>query len=161
MRRLIALPAPSAGQLQWKESGMDALESTNTQYQRRSLVGLFSDLWRESATLIRTEAELAKAEISEKVSAVGGGMGALAIGGAVLFAGFLLVLFAVVAGLGQILPPEQAPWLAPLIVGAAVLLVGWILLATGRDKLKTENLKPSRIARSVRQDAELLKEHIK
>lgn len=140
---------------------MDALDSTNTQYQRRSLVGLFSDLWRESATLIRKEAELAKAEISEKVAAVSTGIGSLAVGGAVLFAGFLLVLFAVVAGLGQILPPELAPWLAPLIVGAVVLLVGWILLAAGREKLKTENLKPSRIARSVRRDAELLKEHIK
>ena len=138
---------------------MDALDSTNT--QRRSLIGLFSDLWRESATLIRKEAELAKAEISEKVTAVGTGIGSLAVGGAVLFAGFLLVLFAGVAGLGQILPAELAPWLSPLIVGAAALLVGWILLAAGREKLKTENLKPSRIARSVRRDAELVKEHIK
>jgi hypothetical protein len=145
----------------WKESAMDALDSTNTQYQRRSLIGLFSDLWRESATLIRKEAELAKAEISEKVTAVGTGIGSLAVGGAVLFAGFLLVLFAVVAGLGQILPSELAPWLAPLIVGAAVLVVGWILLAAGREKLKTESLKPSRIVRSVRRDAELVKEHIK
>jgi len=140
---------------------MDALDSMDTSYQRRPLVRLFSDLWRESATLIRNEAELAKAEIAEKVSALGTGMVSLAIGGAVLFAGFLLVLFAIVSGLAQVLPAQQAPWLAPLIVGAIVLFVGWLLLASGRDKLKTESLKPSRIARSVRRDAEVVKEHIK
>ena len=140
---------------------MDALDSMDTSYQRRPLVRLFSDLWRESATLIRNEAELAKAEIAEKVSALGTGMVSLAIGGAVLFAGFLLVLFAIVSGLAQVLPAQQAPWLAPLIVGAMVLFVGWLLLASGRDKLKTESLKPSRIARSVRRDAEVVKEHIK
>jgi hypothetical protein len=140
---------------------MDALTSTNTRYQRRPLAGLFSDLWRESATLLRDEAQLAKAEISEKVSAVGSAIASLAVGGAVMFAGFLLVLFAVVSGLARVLPEEQAPWLAPLIVGAAVLLAGWLLLEAGRGKLKTENLKPSRTARSVRLDAEVVKEHIK
>lgn len=66
---------------------MDALEMMNEHYPRRTLARLFSDLWRESATLIRNEAELAKAEISEKVSAVGTGIASLAVGGAVLFAG--------------------------------------------------------------------------
>ena len=140
---------------------MDALDSTNAQYQRRPLAGLLSDLWRESATLIRKEAELAKAEISERVSAVGTGIASLAVGGAVVFAGFLLVLFAIVSGLAQILPEEQAPWLAPLIVGTTVLFAGWILLEAGRSKIKTEKLKPSRIARSIHRDADVVKEHIK
>jgi formate hydrogenlyase subunit 3/multisubunit Na+/H+ antiporter MnhD subunit len=140
---------------------MDALDSMDTSYQRRPLVRLFSDLWRESTALIRNEAELAKAEISEKVFAVGTGIASLAVSGAVLFAGFLLVLFAIVSGLAQVLPEQQAPWLAPLIVGATVLVVGWLLLASGRDQLKTESLNPSRIGRSVRRDAVVVKEHIK
>lgn len=139
---------------------MDAFDSMDTSYQRRPLARLFSDLWRESAALIRNEAELAKAEISEKVSAMGTGIASFAVGGAVMFAGFLLVLFAVASGLAQVLPAEQASWLAPLIVGATVLFVGWILLAVGGSKIKTESLKPSRIARSVRRDAEVVKEHI-
>lgn len=140
---------------------MDALDSMNTHYQRRPLARLFSDLWRESTTLIRNEAELAKAEISEKVSAMGTGIASFTMGGAVMFAGFLLVLFAVASALAQVLPTEQASWLAPLIVGATVLFVGWILLAVGRSKIKTESLKPSRIARSFRRDAEVVKEQIK
>ena len=40
----------------------------------RSLIALFSDLWRETSTLVHKEAELAKAEMSEKVSQVGSGL---------------------------------------------------------------------------------------
>lgn len=83
---------------------------TNSRNPRRPLLGLVTDLWRQSASLLRDEAELAKAEISEKISEVGTGIGSLAIGGAVLFAGFLLVLFAIVALVAMVLPEAHAPW---------------------------------------------------
>ena len=143
---------------------MDTMDSTQSEYHeshRRPLMALVSELWRNSATLLRDEAELAKAEISEKVSQLGSGIGSLALAGAVLFAGFLLVLLAVVGLLAQILPEEQAPWLAPLLVGAVVLFAGWLLLSAGRHKLTGDNLKPVRTVRSVQLDAELVKEHIK
>ena len=140
---------------------MDTLTSPNARYRRRPLAKLFSDLWRDSATLLREETELAKAEIAEKAAAAGTGVASLAVGGAVLFAGFLLVLLAAVSGLAQFLPDDQAPWLAPLVVGVAVLVAGWLLLAAGRNKLKSESLKPLRSARSVRRDAEVVKEHLK
>jgi hypothetical protein len=140
---------------------MDTITPTDARYERRPLVGLFSDLWRESATLLRDEAALAKAELSEKVSQVGSGIAALAAAGAVLFAGFLLVLLAVVGLVALALPEEQAPWLAPLIVGIAVLVVGWFLLSAGRNKLQAEKLKPSHSMRSVRHDAQVIKERIK
>ena len=47
-----------------------------------------------------------------------------------------------------------------LIVGAVVLAAGGILLALGRSKLKGEHFKPTRVARSVRRDAEVVKEHL-
>ncbi len=134
---------------------------TNSRYTRRPLLGLVSDLWRQSATLLRDEAELAKAELSEKISEVGTGIGALAIGGAVLFAGLLLVLSGVVALVAIALPQAQAPWLAPLLVGAVVLVAGWLLLAAGRKKLQTGNLKSSRTVRALQRDVEVVKEHIK
>jgi xanthine/uracil permease len=121
---------------------------------------LVADLWRESAGLLRGEAALAKAELSEKVSQVGSGIAALAAAGAVLFAGFLLVLFAVVGLVALALPEDYAPWLAPLIVGLVVLAVGWFLLSAGRNKLQAEKLKSSHSIRAVRHDAEVIKEHI-
>ena len=129
--------------------------------QPRSLTGLFADLWRETTTLVREEAELAKAEMSDKVSQVGSGIGALAIGGAIAFAGFLLLLGAAVAGLAQVLPPDLAPWLAPLILGVVVTVVGLIAVAKGRTHLKARNLTPTRTTQSLRRDAQLAKEHMR
>jgi formate hydrogenlyase subunit 3/multisubunit Na+/H+ antiporter MnhD subunit len=123
-------------------------------------VGLFSEVWRDSATLIRKEAELAKTEIAEKMAEAGTGVASLAVGGVICFAGFLLVLFAAVGVLAMALPEEYAPWLAPLIVGVVVLAAGGLLLLIGRNKLRNGNFKPSRTARSVRRDAEVVKEHL-
>jgi hypothetical protein len=127
----------------------------------RSLIALFSDLWRETSTLVHEEAELAKAEISEKVSQVGTGIGAIAIGGAIVFAGFIVLLLAAVNGLALMLPPDHAGWLAPLIIGLAVMVIGFIALATGRHELKAGSLAPERTMHSLRQDRELVKEHVR
>ena len=140
---------------------MDSLEAPTREYHRRPLVGLISDLWRDSATLLRDEAELAKAEISEKMSELGAGIGSLALAGAVLFGGFLLILFAAVGLIAKVLPDEQAQWLAPLLVGVVVLFIGWMLLSAGRNKLKGGNLKPTRTVRSVQRNAEVVKEHMR
>lgn len=133
---------------------------TNSRNPRRPLLGLVTDLWRQSASLLRDEAELAKAEISEKISEVGTGIGSLAIGGAVLFAGFLLVLFAIVAWVALVLPEAHAPWLAPLLVGAVVLSAGGLLLYAGLKKLQSVNLKSSRTVRALQRDAEVVTDHI-
>jgi hypothetical protein len=133
---------------------------TNSRNPRRPLFRLVTDLWRQSASLLRDEAELAKAEISEKISEVGTGIGSLAIGGAVLFAGFLLVLFAIVALVALVLPEAHAPWLAPLLVGAVVLFAGGLLLSAGLKKLQSGNLKSSRTVRALQRDAEVVTDHI-
>lgn len=133
----------------------------NTQGQGRSLVGLFSDLFRETSTLVHEEAQLAKAEISEKVSQLGTGVAAIAAGGAILFAGFIVLLFAAVNALAMFLPPEHAAWLAPLIIGLIVMIAGYISLSKGRKELKAEGLKPSRTMESLRRDTQLVKEHLK
>ena len=127
---------------------------------RRPLAGLFSDLWRETTTLVHDEVELAKADISDKVTQAGRGVGAVATGGAVLFAGFIVLLFAAVGALEMVLPPEQAPWLAPLIVGAVVTIIGAVALSSGKKKLQAENLKPTRSIDSLRRDRDVAKEHL-
>jgi hypothetical protein len=133
----------------------------NMQFQSRSLIGLFSDLFRETSTLVHEEAQLAKAEISEKVSRLGSGAAAMAAGGAVLFAGFIVLLFAAVNALALFLPPEQAAWLAPLIIGLIVMIAGYIALAKGRREFKAESLTPSRTMESLRRDTQLVKEHLR
>jgi hypothetical protein len=128
--------------------------------RNRSLAGLFSDLWRETTTLVHEEAELAKADLSEKLDQLMSGAGSVAAGGAVLFAGFLAVLVAAVNGLARILPPDDAAWLAPLIVGVVVMVIGYALFAGGKRALKARNLKPTRSMESLRRDGRMVKEHL-
>lgn len=137
--------------------------ASRAQPEARSLIGLFSDLWRETTRLIHAEAELAKAEMSQKVSEFQTGLVAMAIGGAVLFAGFIVLLLAAAAGLYFVLrsDTEHAIWLAPLIVGVTVVVAGAIGVAKGRSDLKAAKLAPERTMRSLQRDAELVKEHIR
>jgi uncharacterized membrane protein YgdD (TMEM256/DUF423 family) len=133
----------------------------NDYAQGRSLIGLFSDLWRETQTLVHQEAQLAKAEISQKVSKVTTGAGEIAAGGVVLFAGFIVLLFAAVGALQLMIASEHAIWLAPLIVGVVVMIVGYIVLSRGRKQLQAENLAPERTMESLQRNATLAKEHAK
>jgi len=129
--------------------------------QERSLLSLFSDLWRETTTLVHEEAELAKAELSEKVSQVTTGAGEIAAGGAILFAGFIVLLFAAVGALELMLPTEHSIWIAPLIVGLIVMIIGYIALSRGKKQMQAESLAPQRTLESLKRDARLAKEHVK
>lgn len=133
---------------------------TQTPPKDVSVGTLLRELSDESTTLVRKEVELAKAEISQKVSQVGTGLTSLAIGGFIAFAGFLVLLDAAVVALAEAFPASQ-DWLAPLIVGAVVAIIGWMVLAKGRSNLKTANLTPHRTAESLRRDKEFAKEQLK
>jgi len=52
-------------------------------------------------------------------------------------------------------------WLAPLIVGVIVMIVGYVLLSRGRKQLDAESLAPERTIESLQRDARLAKEHAK
>ncbi len=123
----------------------------------KSLATLFSDLTREAVDLVRQEIALARAEMSQKVSTAQNGLTSVAIGAAILLAGLFIILQAVVAGVAMILPPDLAPWLAPLIVGVVIAIIGYILLKGGRSKLKSDKLMPHRTMDSLMRDKNVAK----
>lgn len=128
-----------------------------------SLATLLSDFTGELTTLVRQEATLIKAEVSEKVSETRSSVVSLAVGGAGVFAGFLVLLSALVAGVGQALGPVAIsyPWLSALIVGTVVIFAGAALLQKGRSRLKENNLLPARSGESLRRDSRVLKEQLR
>ena len=127
----------------------------------RSFGQLLADLTTESTALVRNEIDLAKAEISEKVTQAGLAVAALAAGGLILFAGFLVLLDAAVFGLAKLLEPYGWPALAALIVAVGTMLVGAIMLMIGRSSLKATNLAPRRTAESLRRDKNFVKEQVR
>ncbi len=135
-------------------------DSTRRDQDARPLMSLFGDLWRETSTLVHDEVELATAEISEKVSQLGTGAAAIAVGGAIVFAGFLVLLGAATGALYMMMSTEHRIWLAPLIVGLVVVVLGFVALGIGRSELKAKNLAPQRTIDSMRDNAELVKGHV-
>src|SRR5690606_2423057 len=111
------------------------------------------DLAQETASLVRKEVELAKAEMSGKIDQVQSGAISAAAGGAILYAGFLVLLLALTVALDALLDRwVDTNWLAPLIVGAVTLLVGYIMLRSGQKAMKGNNLLPQRTLRSLQRD---------
>ena len=128
------------------------------QQDSRSLGELFSDLARETGTLVRQEVELAKTEMTQKATRVGKDVGFLAAGGAVAYAGFLGILAAIAIGLGQLGVPW---WLATLLVGVVVAIVGAVLVQRGLSALRQEQIAPQRTVTTIKEDVEWVKAQAK
>jgi len=121
----------------------------------RSISRLFGDALENLSKLMRTELQLARAEISEKVSkaAVGAGMliGALFL----LTPALVLFLIAFAIWLTQLgLSPVTAHFLA----GCVALIAAAILASIGASRLKPSALKPQVTIREVNKDIAAAKE---
>ena len=114
----------------------------------RSLGELFSELAQETTTLVRHEVNLAKIEMSEKASRAGKHVGFLAAGGAVAYAGLLAILAGVIFLLDAVMPV----WLAALLVGVVVAVVGYFLVRRGLDALKREDFVPRETMETLKED---------
>jgi uncharacterized membrane-anchored protein len=124
-------------------------------HDERPLGELFGDLAREVTTLMRQEWLLARTEMSEKATRVGKDLGFLALGGAILYAGFLALVAAAIIGLAT---AGLAWWLAALIVSVVVGGAGAFLVQRGLTALRREDLTPRQTVRTLREDAEWIKE---
>ncbi len=113
-------------------------KSTNRSGTRglSSLGDITGDLLKNALQLIRDEIRMATAETWQKVSAVGNNSILMIVGGFVLYAGLLVLLAAAVIGLATIIPTG---W-AALAIGVATLIIGGILLAVGKRKLRGDML---------------------
>lgn len=123
----------------------------------RSTITLLSDVISMLTRLVRREADLVRAEISESVARAVVAIG-LIIGGVVFILVALNILtLALVAGLTEL--GIEAGW-ASLGVGVAYLLIAALLVRKGTIALRAVNLAPKRAMRSVRRDADVLKEKL-
>jgi hypothetical protein len=123
----------------------------------RSLGDLFSDLSRETTTLVRQEVQLAKAELTQSATEAARGIGMLVTGGAVVYAGLLFLLLAIVFGL---IEAGWDAWLAALGVGLVVVAIGAVLVLRARESLKPANLAPQKTVDTLKEDAAWAKEQI-
>ena len=134
----------------------------------RSTAALLSDALAHVSGLIRKEMDLARAEMSGKITQAGVAVGMI-VGAVVLLLTALNVLSAaLVAGLARWMAGEGADeaalasmtgW-AALIVGVIYFVIALILAKKGMNDLKATNLAPTRTAENVKRDAHAVKESV-
>jgi hypothetical protein len=118
-----------------------------------SIGRLIGDISDDLSKLFRQEVELAKAEVRQEATKAGKAAGML---GAAGFAGYLTVLllsFALVFALGNVM---DLGW-AALIVAVIWAVVGGVLYAAGRKRLRTVSPVPRQTVETIKEDAQSLK----
>jgi hypothetical protein len=124
--------------------------------EERSIGELFGELSQDLGMLVRQEAQLAKTEMQQKLSKVTTDLVALATGGVVALIGGLALTAALILLL--IDPVGLKPWLAALIAGAVLGLVGWMMVQRGLSDLKRTDPTPRRTVESLKDDIQWAKE---
>ena len=127
-----------------------------TAEEHRNVTALLTRLGRDTVQLIRQETALARTEISEKLNEAKKGAAALASSSVVMLSGLIITLFAVAYGLAVIWPT----WLAFLVVGGAVLLLGAVMAFAGKKKLEPGHLQPEQTRETLREDREFIREQV-
>jgi predicted phage tail protein len=118
-----------------------------------SVPGLIKSLADDVTHLFAQEVALAKTEVSSAVKDIKAGVLSLAIGLGVLFAGFIVLLGAAVAGLALVMET----WLAALIVGGVVAIIGVVLLMKAKNSLNPDSMVPNRTIESLKKDEEMVR----
>lgn len=121
----------------------------------KSTASLVTEAIVHLSALMRKEIDLVRTEVNENLRRAAVGVGMI-VGGVV----FVLVALntlsaALVAGLTEL--GIETGWSA-LIVGAVYLVIAIILVRKGTRDLKAASLVPTRAARSVRRDAQSIRE---
>ena len=114
----------------------------------RSLGDLFAELSRETSTLLRKEVELATTEMTHKLKQAGTQSGIIAAGGALVHAGLLVLLAAVVILLAQL---GVTPWLSALIVAIVVMAVGYVMASGAVTRLRRINFAPGQTLETLKE----------
>lgn len=123
---------------------------------RPTLTSLFKALTADTKTFFRQEVQLAKTEISEKMSRTTRNAVMLAVGGFVAYAGAIVLLIGVgwLAGWGfeaAGLSPTVARALGITAVGLLVAIIGYVMLQKGLKKIKSESLAPERTMQTLQE----------
>ena len=110
------------------------------------------------SSLLRNELDLARAEIDRSMTRAAIGVGFLVAAVVILICALNVLTAALVGAVAAALESASLPgvW-AAIIVGVLYVIVAWILVKSGMNKLKASSLAPRRTASNLKKDAELLR----
>jgi hypothetical protein len=129
-----------------------------TIHSARSVPNILADLLMQFTVLLRKESELARTEVSDNLSRLGGGLTMIVIGAVLVMPALVVLLEAAVSGLET---TGLSPYWSALIIGGAVFIIGLILLAVGVGRLKPKRLVPNRTIHQLHEDASVTKRQVR
>lgn len=116
------------------------------------LIGQLTD---QLSRLVRDEARLAQAEVTQKAKRLGVGAGLFGGAGLTAFFGLAVLISAVVLGLAEVLPA----WLAALVVAVVLFAVAGVLALVGKKDVEEASPPlPSQAIAGVQADVATVKE---
>ena len=126
--------------------------------QERGVAELFGQLSQDMTMLVRQEVQLARAEMSEKLSRLTANLVSVIAGGFVAYVGALALVAALILALNDL--ANISPWVSALIVGAVLGIAGYAMLRRGLGELKRVDLAPRRTVENIKDDVQAIKDDV-
>lgn len=142
---------PGAGRPEITEPGDDRHQIRES----RTLVG---DALTHLTNLVRGEIDLLRAEADQNLHRAGAAIGAIVAGLVVLLVALNVLAAALVAAISEFGGVEEG-W-AALIVGIILAVIAAILAKKGTNDLKLTSLAPTRTAKNVQRDGEVVRKAV-
>ena len=133
---------------------VSAIDARAPQPETKGAGSIISDVLSHVSNLVRKEVDLARAEMSENMTRAGVAIGMIAGALIVALVALNVLAAALVAALSEVM---DAGW-AALLVGVVFAVIALIMVMKGVNDLKASSLAPTRTAKNVRRDAEVVKE---
>ncbi|MCO4753171.1 MAG: phage holin family protein [Bacteriovoracaceae bacterium] len=121
---------------------------------RRNWKQMYNEFFSDFSTLVRKESDLIRTEFGEKATLIKQGAVSITTGSIVAFVGVQAIAATIIIALGYVV----SWWLAALITGVGLLLIGMALMATAKKKLSSDSLTPHRSMESFDHMGEMFKE---
>jgi uncharacterized membrane protein YqjE len=122
-----------------------------------SLGSLVTGIVEDLQNIVRGELALAKTELKDEAAGIGRGVGMLAAGAIVGLVAFIFLML----GVTYLINRWLTMWQSAAIVGAGLLIIALILLMSGRSKVSSANLTPTKTIDSLKEDQEWASQQIK
>lgn len=123
----------------------------------RGLKDIVRDLQQQFVLLMKDEVALARSEFKDKTETYKKNSVSALTGGIVAYTGILLIaaglgflLYRVFVALGM--TSLTAMWVAPLVLGIVVAIIGGVMLRQALNAMKDESLMPERTIHSLKED---------
>src|SRR4051812_6942293 len=152
-RKANSVAAMAAGRLEESEAVMPELRQ-----QERSIGELFGQLTQDMTLLVRQEVQLARTEMTEKLSRLTSNLISVGAGGFVAYLGGLALMAALILAISDLANISLA-WSAT-IVGAILAIVGYVMMQKGLKELKSTELAPRRSVENIKDDVQSIKDDV-